>query len=59
MTYAELIEQLKPYADNEVFVDGFENRYNTGVVFSVGDKDVLTLSRRYGEDEVTLRIDQP
>ena len=33
MTYAELIKLLEPYADKEVFFDGYENTTTTEVHF--------------------------
>lgn len=54
MKYAELIEQLKPYADKEVFVEGYDIRIGEEIEFSADGKTFLTISRRYGKDEMTF-----
>ena len=56
MTYADLIKLLEPYADKEVFFNGYDNTANTEVHFYAGiDEPMLTLSRRWGKDEVTIK----
>ena len=56
MTYAELIKLLEPYADKEVFFDGYENTTTTEVHFYAGaNEPILELSRRWGKDEVTIK----
>lgn len=56
MTYADLIKLFEPYADKEVFFNGYDNTTNAEVHFYAGTYEpVLTLSRRYGKDEVTIK----
>ena len=56
MTYADLIKLLEPYADKEVFFNGYENRTNTEVHFYAGmNEPILELPRRWGKDEVTIK----
>ena len=54
MTYGELIEKLKPYADKEIFFTGYELFETTRVDFSAGDEFLFTIARRWGKDEVQL-----
>ena len=51
MTYADLIKVFEPYADEEMYFNGYENRTNTEVEFycAGGIKPILVLSRTWGK----------
>jgi len=54
MTYAELIEKLKPFADKDVFIEGYDVRVGEEIEFSAEGKTIFTISRRYGKDEMNF-----
>lgn len=50
MKVKELIEKLQPFSDKDLFIDAYDVRIGIDVEFSFGD-DVITICRKYGEDE--------
>lgn len=56
MTYADLIKLLEPYADQEVHFVGYGMPEDTEVIFISEDSPFLQLKRRWGKDEVKVKI---